>query len=208
METKKKKSPSNILYIILAILIIIPYLGFVGLKIWYDNKVDKIANAKFIIVDKESMTLKLFDYTGNVLNSYGISCGKKFGNKQEKGDSKTPEGIFHITEIEESSTWEHDFKDGKGEIEGAYGPWFLRLEVPGHKGIGIHGTHKPESIGTRDTEGCIRLRNEDIAELKEKVNVGMVVIVLPSYGDLSVFDNDSLNIPKRQQSIRPASHSE
>jgi len=32
--------------------------------------------------------------------------------------------------------------------------------------------------------------------------------VLPSYGDLSVFDNDNLNIPKRQQSIRPASHSE
>lgn len=193
MGKKKNISTRKILYVILAILVAIPYLGFVGLKMWYDNKIEKIANAKFIIVDKESMSLKLFDYTGSVLNSYGISCGKNLGDKQKRGDLKTPEGIFHITEIEESSTWEHDFKDGKGKIEGAYGPWFLRLEVPGHKGIGIHGTHKPESIGTRDTEGCIRLRNEDVVELKDKDNIGMVVIVLPSYGDLSVFEKDSLN---------------
>lgn len=71
------------MYVILAILVAIPYLGFVGLKMWYDNKIEKIANAKFIIVDKESMSLKLFDYTGSVLNSYGISCGKNLGDKQK-----------------------------------------------------------------------------------------------------------------------------
>jgi hypothetical protein len=69
----------------------------------------------------------------------------------------------------------------------------LRLEVPGHKGIGIHGTHKPESIGTRDTEGCIRLKNDDIADLKTKVNIGMVVIVLPSMDDLTATRIDSLS---------------
>lgn len=180
------------LYILLAILVIIPYLGLYGVKVWYDHKIDKISNAKFIIVDKESLSLKLYDYAGSELNSYGISCGKKLGNKKVIGDLKTPEGIFHITEIEEASSWGHDFKDGKGRIEGAYGPWFLRLEVPGHKGIGIHGTHKPESIGTRDTEGCIRLNNEDIEDLKNKVNIGMVVIVLPSLGDLSASQKDSL----------------
>ena len=180
------------MYFVLAILVIIPYLGLYGVKVWYEKKANKIANAKFIIVDKESMTLKLFDYTGNILNIYGISCGKNLGNKQKIGDLKTPEGVFHISEIEDASTWGHDFKDGKGKIEGAYGPWFLRLEIPGHKGIGIHGTHKPESIGTRDTEGCIRLNNKDIADLKDKVNIGMVVIVMPSYGDLSATQLDSL----------------
>lgn len=185
-------STRKVLYMLLAILVVIPYLGLIGVKMWYDHKVDKIANAKFIIVDKETLSLKLYDYTGIELNSYGISCGKKLGNKSVVGDLKTPEGIFHITEIEEASSWEHDFKDGKGKIKGAYGPWFLRLEVPGHKGIGIHGTHKPESIGTRDTEGCIRLKNEDIADLKTKVNIGMVVIVLPSLGDLTASQKDSL----------------
>ena len=36
---------------LLAILVVIPYLGLIGVKMWYDHKVDKIANAKFIIVD-------------------------------------------------------------------------------------------------------------------------------------------------------------
>ena len=188
----KNNSTRRSLYVLLAILVIIPYLGLYGVKEWYDYKIDKISNAKFIIVDKGSLSLKLYDYAGSELKSYGISCGKKIGNKKVIGDLKTPEGIFHITEIEEASSWGHDFKDGKGRIEGAYGPWFLRLEVPGHKGIGIHGTHKPESIGTRDTEGCIRLKNEDIEDLKNKVNIGMVVIVLPSLEDLSASQKDSL----------------
>ena len=188
----KINSTRKYLYVLLALLVIIPYLGLYGMKVWYDYKIDKIANARFIVVDKESLSLKLYDYSGSELKSYGISCGKNLGNKRVAGDMKTPEGIFHITEIEEASTWEHDFNDGKGKIEGAYGPWFLRLEVPGHKGIGIHGTHKPESIGTRDTEGCIRLKNEDLNDLKNKVNVGMVVIVLPSLEDLSASKKEIL----------------
>ena len=191
---KKKSRPAkSVLYALLAFLVIVPYLGMFGIKMWYNHKIDKIANARFIVVDKEALSLKLFDYSGSEINTYGISCGKNPGNKSRIGDLKTPEGIFHITEIEDASTWGHDFKDGKGKIEGAYGPWFLRLEVPGHKGIGIHGTHKPESIGTRDTEGCIRLKNDDIADLKTKVNIGMVVIVLPSMDDLTATRIDSLS---------------
>lgn len=190
---KRSSSTRRVLYALLAILVVVPYLGMFGMKIWYNHKIDKIANARFIVVDKETLSLKLFDYSGSEVNSYGISCGKNPGNKDRIGDLKTPEGIFHITEIEDASTWKHDFKDGRGKIEGAYGPWFLRLEVPGHKGIGIHGTHKPESIGTRDTEGCIRLKNEDIADLKNKVNIGMVVIILPSMNDLAVTRIDSLS---------------
>lgn len=170
----------------LALLVLTPYIGLYAVKCWYDNKVNDIANARFIIVDKEQMQLHLMDYEGNEVKTYGICCGKNYGDKQVIGDMKTPEGIFRITDIEDSSTWGHDFKDGKGRIEGAYGPWFLRLAVPGHKGIGIHGTHKPESIGTRDTEGCIRLANADIEDLKDRVNPGMVVVVLPSYNDLAV----------------------
>ena len=51
--------------------------------------------------------------------------------------------------------------------------------MPGFRDIGIHGTPFPESIGTRATEGCIRLRNEDILDLKQRVKVGTVVIILP-----------------------------
>ena len=191
IKMKQKTSSSNRwLWGLLVVLVVLPYLGLYGVKVWYDRKVDNIKNARFIVVDKETMKLKLFDYNGVEQRSYGISCGKNYGQKQKIGDMKTPEGIFHISEIEEASTWGHDFKDGMGRVEGAYGPWFLRLEIPGHKGIGIHGTHKPESIDTRDTEGCIRLANDDIKDLKKRVNIGMVVIVLPSYQDIAATKED------------------
>ena len=73
--------------------------------------------------------------------------------------------------------------DGKGEIKGAYGPYFIRLKTPGHKGIGIHGTHLPESIGEKTTEGCIRLRNEDLKRLVSLIYPPLTVIITPSAED-------------------------
>jgi lipoprotein-anchoring transpeptidase ErfK/SrfK len=42
----------------------------------------------------------------------------------------------------------------------------------------IHGTNEPWSIGTAASSGCIRMLNEEIAELYENVNTGTKVIVL------------------------------
>jgi lipoprotein-anchoring transpeptidase ErfK/SrfK len=42
----------------------------------------------------------------------------------------------------------------------------------------IHGTNAPGTIGTRVSSGCIRLTNEDVADLYSRVNVGTKVIVL------------------------------
>jgi lipoprotein-anchoring transpeptidase ErfK/SrfK len=43
----------------------------------------------------------------------------------------------------------------------------------------IHGTNAPETIGTHVSSGCIRLTNEDVADLYSRVNVGTRVVVLP-----------------------------
>ena len=43
----------------------------------------------------------------------------------------------------------------------------------------IHGTNAPHTIGTHVSSGCLRLTNEDVADLYSKVNVGTKVIVLP-----------------------------
>lgn len=43
----------------------------------------------------------------------------------------------------------------------------------------IHGTNKPDTIGKRVSSGCIRLTNEDVMDLYERVKVGAKVIVLP-----------------------------
>lgn len=95
---------------------------------------------------------------------------------------KTPVGVFYIDEIIDASSWTHDFGDGKGEIPGAYGPWFISLDTNNLSkgqwgGIGIHGTHDPDSIGKRVSEGCIRLKNDDVTTLKKLAYVGMKVVI-------------------------------
>lgn len=133
----------------------------------------------FLLVDKQKMTLSLVRPGGVVERRWGIACGKNYGDKTRKGDNRTPEGRFHINQLLKATGLSHDFGDGKGPIPNAYGPWFFRLDVPGFITIGIHGTPFPESIGSRSTEGCVRMRNEDILELKKYVAVGMPVVILP-----------------------------
>jgi lipoprotein-anchoring transpeptidase ErfK/SrfK len=43
----------------------------------------------------------------------------------------------------------------------------------------IHGTNAPGTIGTHVSSGCIRLTNQDVADLYSRVNIGTRVIVLP-----------------------------
>jgi Uncharacterized protein conserved in bacteria len=140
---------------------------------------DRVDSAPFIVIDKQAFKLTLVNAQGAPIKEYGISCAVNPGPKKVRGDHKTPEGTFKINQLLNAKGLSHDFKDGKGPVKDAYGPWFLRLDVPGFWDIGIHGTPFPESIGTRATEGCIRMRNEDILDLKAQVKVGTVVIILP-----------------------------
>jgi lipoprotein-anchoring transpeptidase ErfK/SrfK len=41
----------------------------------------------------------------------------------------------------------------------------------------IHGTNRPQSIGTFASYGCIRMHNHDIVDLFERVGVGTQVVV-------------------------------
>ncbi|ESZ73636.1 hypothetical protein X727_02280 [Mesorhizobium sp. L103C119B0] len=42
----------------------------------------------------------------------------------------------------------------------------------------IHGTNQPWTIGGSVSSGCIRMRNEDVVDLYERVNVGTTVVVI------------------------------
>jgi lipoprotein-anchoring transpeptidase ErfK/SrfK len=43
----------------------------------------------------------------------------------------------------------------------------------------IHGTNDPTSIGKQVSSGCIRLTNEDVTDLYQRVKIGAKVVVLP-----------------------------
>ena len=46
----------------------------------------------------------------------------------------------------------------------------------------IHGTNAPDTIGQRVSSGCIRLTNEDVDDLFNRVTIGAKVVVLPMSG--------------------------
>lgn len=135
-----------------------------------------------IVIDKASMTLSAYR-DGGLLCRFDVATGRIPGNKVGEGDMRTPEGTFTISEIVDASKWTHDFGDGLGEIEGCYGPWFMRLATPPHTGIGIHGTHDPASLGHRASEGCIRLLNEHCDSLRHMVTIGTPVTITPGAPD-------------------------
>lgn len=159
----------NKLLITLVLLIFTNLSLFAEIKINKDNTMQEYR----LVVDKASFSMKL--YQGNeVLKQYDIALGLNPGDKQKVGDKRTPEGNFTIQKIQIASWWEYDFGDGKGPIK-AYGPWFIRLNTEADQtfsgqrwtGIGIHGTHDEDSIGTLSSRGCIRMHNSELVELVE-----------------------------------------
>lgn len=145
---------------------------------------DYNGDSTFIVISKKDLTLTVYaPVAGDTVPvvRFPVCLSKNKGQKQGSGDMRTPESEpgkpFRIIQIQDASTWCHDFGDGRGEIL-AYGAWFLRLETP-FNGIGIHGsTGNEKSVPGRASEGCIRLRDADIITLKEKyARIDMPVII-------------------------------
>ncbi len=166
------------------------------------DSVPYVNSSSFIVVSKKDLRLIVYARSNRgdtiALASYPVCMGKNKGNKQGKGDMRTPESPagkpFTITMIQDASTWKHDFGDGRGNIL-SYGHWFLRLDTPGHNGIGIHGsTNNENTVPGRASEGCIRLLDKDIITLKERyARVGMPVIVKAEEQGLLPFEQKCLS---------------
>ncbi len=142
---------------------------------------------RFIVVDKGTMRVMLYDRFGRKEREYKMACGKNYGTKKMKADSRTPEGFFSAEGIYDSTDWL--FTDDNGVTspkKGQFGPRFIRLKTPTTSQIGIHGTCSPWSLGHRCSHGCIRISNDNILELVELVEPGIPIIVNPSRKDIIV----------------------
>jgi len=65
----------------------------------------------------------------------------------------------------------------------------------------IHGTNAPDTIGKRVSSGCIRLTNEDVEDLFNRVNVGTKVVVLPDIGRRNPVAHVSERIPVEETTV-------
>jgi lipoprotein-anchoring transpeptidase ErfK/SrfK len=62
-----------------------------------------------------------------------------------------------------------------GSAENPMGAAAMTLSVDQYA---IHGTNRPESIGGFVSFGCIRMRNQDVLDLYQRVKIGTPVVVL------------------------------
>lgn len=63
------------------------------------------------------------------------------------------------------------------------GPRALYLHADGRDTYyRLHGTVEPWTIGTMVSSGCVRLLNQDIIDLYNRVPIGTKVVVLPTHG--------------------------
>lgn len=152
-----------------------------------NNKYDN-----FIIVDKNTMMVILYDKFGNRVLNFKMACGKGYGHKQKKADSRTPEGYFLCGGRFNSTDWL--FTDDNGytsPIKGQFGPRFIRVTTQ----IGIHGTNARYSIGRRCSHGCIRIQNEQILYLYQYAKKGMPIIVNPGKRDVKENEKAGIDMP-------------
>jgi lipoprotein-anchoring transpeptidase ErfK/SrfK len=129
-----------------------------------------------IIIDTPNTYLYLVMGNGQAMR-YGIGVGR---------DGFTWSGVQSITKKAEWPNWTPPAEMIARQpylprfmAGGPGNPLGARAMYLGGTIYRIHGTNAPSTIGTHVSSGCIRLTNEDVADLYSRVNVGTRVIVLP-----------------------------
>jgi lipoprotein-anchoring transpeptidase ErfK/SrfK len=65
-----------------------------------------------------------------------------------------------------------------GDPQNPLGDWWVSLEHDMHHGIGIHGTNDPGAMGTKASNGCLRMLNEEVGDVAHLAYKGMSVTVV------------------------------
>jgi hypothetical protein len=130
-----------------------------------------------IVVDKSLFKLWIC-YEGAPVKGYTITTGAV--NKE------TPVAKFAVGGKNPKPAWwpPADVKvTGKvpvpyGDPANPLGDWWIALDHDLYHGIGIHGTNDPGSIGSKASNGCVRMLNEEVGEVAAVAYKGMTVTVL------------------------------
>jgi len=129
-----------------------------------------------VIVDTPHTYLYYVLGNGKALR-YGIGVGREgftwSGVKQITRKAEWPDWYPPAAMIKRQPYLPRMTSGGPGNPLGA------RAMYIGGTEYRIHGTNAPSTIGKQVSSGCIRLTNEDVIDLFNRVKVGAKVIVLP-----------------------------
>ena len=155
-----------------------------------------------IVVEKNIHRLTVFklqeDGNYTVVKTYKAITGKEQGDKKNRGDNRTPEGIYFVVGQKQSA----ELIRKLGKSASKYGPKALVLDYPNifdkrlsktGSGIWIHGVEKETRVlKPFDTEGCVALRNNDVLDISNYISPfeTPVVIVDQMYSSPETYIQD------------------
>jgi len=133
-----------------------------------------------ILVDTEARYLYYVQPGGKAIR-YGVAVGE---------EAQAFSGVATVGRMTEWPDW-----IPTREIQARLGPYPARVPGGPANPLGaralylyeggkdtlyrIHGTNQPEYIGQAISSGCIRMTNEDVIDLFDRVKPGAIVVVLP-----------------------------
>jgi len=128
-----------------------------------------------IIINTPERMLYLVEGGGRAMR-YGIGVGRP---------GFTWAGVHSVTNKREWPDWTppDDMLKRRPDLPrhmegGPENPLGARAMYLGSTLYRIHGSNEPWTIGTAVSSGCIRMRNEDVIDLYERVKVGAKVLVI------------------------------
>ena len=128
-----------------------------------------------IIIDTPNRFLFLVQDNGKALR-YGIGVGKPgfawAGEKKVTAKKEWPDWTPPPEMLERRPDLPHFMAGGPENPLGA------RAMYLGSSLYRIHGSNEPWTIGQAVSSGCIRMRNEDVMDLYDRVKVGTKVVVI------------------------------
>jgi len=137
-----------------------------------------------ILVDKKTNKLHVAQYNHQeyqILKTYNCTVGKVQGDKEEEGDLKTPEGVYFFNAFLTPPS-----------LKAKFGVMAFYINYPnpfdvmaGHTGFDImlHATNEPERLKKEfDSEGCVVVNNEHIAEIKPYIKLSLSpILIFPDF---------------------------
>lgn len=172
---------------LLAVLLLVPVVALAAAPGLESLPGDKVPAAlitqgspgpfEALFVDKSLQRMFIFRYTDaeppQPVKVLPVSTGKKKGDKVKEGDRRTPEGVYFFiqshrdrrTTIFGRRAYKMNYPDPFDNLDGRQG-----------NGIYLHGTNRP--LGSRDTNGCVVMKNQDLEWLSTLVKLKETPIVI------------------------------
>ena len=148
----------------------------------------KVDNSELCIhIDKSDYALSFYADTLLIKQYPVVFGGNPVDDKLHQGDGCTPEGSFKVLAKYDHAAWtkfiwiDYPNKESLVKFREAKANGIISPEsTPGGE-IGIHGVYPNRDINIDErnnwTAGCISLKNKDIGEIYEYVNVGTRVFI-------------------------------